>query len=261
MMVVDVERINHPSLSLAYGGFSRSLQRWIWKSPHQRYGIVQVLHQFSRQLREGSRVLDAGAGSAPYRELFRHCRYTTSDHVQRTPPVDLVCPVDAIPLPDRTFDAAVCTEVLEHVPDPVAALRELRRLLVPGGHVCVTMPFMLGVHEAHDYSRLTAAGLRRSLELAGLEVVAITPRYGLPMTLWSLVWAVAIRLAHPERNMPPARAIGRFLLGLPMLVLSVVSFFPLRAFDVLDRTQEFTLGYAAIAKRRAVDDEPAASLT
>jgi SAM-dependent methyltransferase len=173
----------------------------------------------------------------------------TSDHVQRNPPVNIVCPLHAYPLPDSSFDAIVCTEVLEHVPDPCAALAELRRLLTPGGYLCLTVPFMLGVHESQDHTRFTASGLRQVCERAGLEIVVITPRYGLPMTLWSILWAIALRLAHPQRGLPLAQAVGRFALGAPMLTLAVGAFLPLRALDALDRTQEFTLGYAALARR------------
>lgn len=43
-------------------------------------------------------------------------------------------------LPDGSFDIAVCSEVIEHVPDPSALLAELRRVVVPGGHVVISTP-------------------------------------------------------------------------------------------------------------------------
>lgn len=45
-----------------------------------------------------------------------------------------------LPFPDRTFRTVVCSEVLEHVPDDVAVLRELHRVLRPGGHLVLTVP-------------------------------------------------------------------------------------------------------------------------
>jgi SAM-dependent methyltransferase len=80
------------------------------------------------------------------------------------------------PLGDQgTFDVVICEQVLEHVVDPFAAARNLRGLTVPGGHVIVSTPFLIKVHELalfamHDYWRFTPRGLQRLLEAGGLEV-------------------------------------------------------------------------------------------
>jgi ubiquinone/menaquinone biosynthesis C-methylase UbiE len=39
----------------------------------------------------------------------------------------------AIPVPDSTYDLVLCTQVMEHVPDPLGVLREFHRVLKPGG--------------------------------------------------------------------------------------------------------------------------------
>ena len=51
-----------------------------------------------------------------------------------------ICQYNAF-LPDGTFDAIVCTEVLEHTLQPFAAVTELKRLLRPGGHLLLSVPF------------------------------------------------------------------------------------------------------------------------
>ncbi|MFN6980012.1 MAG: class I SAM-dependent methyltransferase, partial [Gemmobacter sp.] len=61
--------------------------------------------------------------------------------------IDIVCDLLDIP-EDRQFDTVLCTEVLEHVPDPVAALAKLARLVRPGGQVIVTAPFNSLTHFA-----------------------------------------------------------------------------------------------------------------
>ncbi|MEM6545391.1 MAG: class I SAM-dependent methyltransferase [Pseudomonadota bacterium] len=57
-------------------------------------------------------------------------------------PLFAVLAGDALGLPfdDHTFDAVICSEVLEHVPDYRAALREIHRVLKPGGRLCASVP-------------------------------------------------------------------------------------------------------------------------
>jgi hypothetical protein len=75
----------------------------------------------------------------------------------------------------RTWDVVICEQVLEHVVDPFGAAANLRTLCTPGGHVIVTTPFLIKVHELpmygmRDYWRFTPRGLRVLLEHAGLTV-------------------------------------------------------------------------------------------
>lgn len=73
------------------------------------------------------------------------------------------------------FDVVICEQVLEHVIDPRGAAANLRELTAPGGHVVVSTPFLIKVHELtpfklYDYWRFTPRGLRTLLEGAGLAV-------------------------------------------------------------------------------------------
>jgi SAM-dependent methyltransferase len=75
----------------------------------------------------------------------------------------------------RRFDVVICEQVLEHVPDPAKAVENLRELCEPGGHLLVSTPFLIKVHELEaigmlDYWRFTPRGLRTLLERGGLEV-------------------------------------------------------------------------------------------
>ena len=76
------------------------------------------------------------------------------------------------------YDVVICEQVLEHVIDPCAAAANLRRLCAPGGHVIVSTPFLIKIHELpmyamHDYWRFTPRGLRTLLENAGLQVDSV----------------------------------------------------------------------------------------
>lgn len=72
------------------------------------------------------------------------------------------------------FDVILAEQVLEHVVDPVRALRNMVALCRPGGYVIVTTPFLIKKHEIpKDYWRFTEDGMRVLLERVGLieEVV------------------------------------------------------------------------------------------
>ena len=76
-------------------------------------------------------------------------------------------------VPERTYDVVLCEQVLEHVRDPWAAARTLRDLCRPGGHVIVSTPFLVRIHdEPADYWRFTEPGLRLLLQSAGLVVLS-----------------------------------------------------------------------------------------
>ena len=104
----------------------------------------------------------------------------------------------ALPFPDGTFDRVIASEVLEHIPDDTAAIRELARVLRPGGTMAVTVPRCVPEainwalsDEYHDtpgghvriYRRST---LERRLTSAGLEPMGFQHAHGLHSPYWWL---------------------------------------------------------------------------
>lgn len=144
-----------------------------------------------RSLPAASSILDAGAGGGRYRRHCAHLRYTSQDFGQYDgvgdgkglqdgtadyAPIDIVSDIAAIPVADASFDAVLCTEVLEHVPDPVRVVHELARVLRPGGSLIVTAPFASYTHIAPYFF---ATGFSRywyehHLAAAGLEIEELT---------------------------------------------------------------------------------------
>jgi ubiquinone/menaquinone biosynthesis C-methylase UbiE len=145
-------------------------------------------------LRVGSKVLDVGAGECPYRKFFDHCEYKTQDfsryHGSASSSeserwnyghIDYVCDINAIPVSNESFDAVLCTEVLEHVPEPINALAELGRILVRGGRIFLTAPLGSGLHQQpfHFYGGYTPYFYQRVLGNSGFEIVEVRPIGGL----------------------------------------------------------------------------------
>jgi hypothetical protein len=90
-----------------------------------------------------------------------------ADHTQLAfPAFDLCSPPEELPGP---FDLVICEQVLEHTLDPIAAVRTLRRLCASKGHVYVSTPFLVRLHDhPGDYWRFTPEGMRHLLTSQGL---------------------------------------------------------------------------------------------
>ncbi len=97
---------------------------------------------------------------------------------------DLTAP---LPLDDERFDTVILSDVLEHIPEPAALCSEITRVLAPGGHLIMNVPFLYWLHELpHDYYRYTEFALRRLLVQSGLEVRVLYPLGGAPEVLADL---------------------------------------------------------------------------
>ena|ERR1700730_5966384 len=120
---------------------------------------------------EKSRVLDFGCGGSPYRRLFGDCTYHRADLIGSRN-IDFEYDHDSrLPLGATAYDCVLSTQVLEHVHDPFAYLRECKRVLIPGGHLLLTTHGLFEDHACpHDFWRWTGFGLRRLVEDAGLQV-------------------------------------------------------------------------------------------
>jgi len=174
-------------VSAADAGSAR-LRRHVSEFPLVRRGILAAVSDFAAGLAPGARILDAGAGDAPYAELFGHCAYVTADWAnsphEQAGGSDIVASLDALPVKDASFDAVLCTEVLEHLRAPETVLAELSRVLVPGGRLCLTVPFVWPLHEEpYDFFRYTPFALRDMLRAQGFENVEVEPTSGYLSTL------------------------------------------------------------------------------
>jgi SAM-dependent methyltransferase len=134
-------------------------------------------------LPEDARILDAGCGSGRNMiELARRGTVTgvevseTSVRIARERGAGEVVLGSMLEMPfaDNSFDLATCLDVIEHLEDDAAALRELRRVVAPGGSLLVTVPAYEWLWSGHDevnhhFRRYTDRSLKRSAEEAGWQ--------------------------------------------------------------------------------------------
>jgi len=133
---------------------------------------VKWIEHTLKKIPEGLTILDAGAGESQFKKFCSHLKYIAQDFGQYTGDgevglqtgtwdntrLDIVSDILSIPLPDHSVDAIMCTEVLEHVPDPIGVIKEFNRLVRPGGYLLITAPFVSLTHFAPYHF---ASGLSR----------------------------------------------------------------------------------------------------
>ena len=108
---------------------------------------------------------------------------------------DYVCDLRSIPVPDDRFDAIICTQVLAHMADPAAVLREFRRILRPGGRLLLSCPLFFQENEKpYDFFRYTQFGLRHLFERAEFKIERLDWLEGYYGTLAYQMSAAALAL-------------------------------------------------------------------
>lgn len=156
----------------------------------------------------GARLLDAGCGSGRMLdELARYGRVTGVDlsseavAASRARGHDVVrAAIEAMPFGDGAFDLVTCLDVIEHTPDDLATLAELRRVTRPGGLLIATVPAYQVLWSWHDevnrhFRRYDGPALRAAAQSAGWDVVGDTHFNGL-----LLAPAAAVRIVQRRRS-------------------------------------------------------------
>src|SRR5215216_2384940 len=169
--------------------------------PRHAYREGLLLRRLRAEL-PGGRVLNAGCGAGSFtlallergydvvsidasNMFVEHVRSLLAERGRQAAQVELG-DVQNLELPDASFDAVACGEVLEHLDDDLAAVREFKRVLRPGGVVVASVPANPWRYDWCDLwaghrRRYTEAGLRRRLAAAGFTDVRVVS-YGFPLT-------------------------------------------------------------------------------
>jgi len=223
-----------------------------WCVARQR--IVEDVIQRLR-LPPGARVLDVGCGSGAVLEALseRFEAYGTDTSQlaidlagQRGLTNAFCCTLATFPRAELRFDLATLLDVIEHVDDDLAVLREAHQYLKPGGWALVTVPayqFLWGPHDVvnHHKRRYTRGHLRRVLQAAGFELRQLSYFNSVLFPAALAAWA-GEKLAgmgnDPRPRVPP-----------PWLNSLLTAVFSLERYLLRGLTLPYGLSLIAVARR------------
>jgi SAM-dependent methyltransferase len=215
---------------------------------HRQWLVYVDLHRDLRELLPGldGRVLDVGCGEQPYRPWLPSGGDYVGIDVDERPGTVRISPGERWPLDDASFDAVLCTQVLEHDSDPDHTLAEIERVLRPGGRAVISVPFAYNEHAMpHDYRRWSAVGARALAERR-LDVQEVR-KQGLAGSLVGTLWLNW--LEHQIGGSAALQLLRALLMPFWILYCGVVNAIA-RAIDGLDRTGAFYLNVLVVARKR-----------
>jgi len=150
------------------------------------------LEKVLKNIPSGYSILDAGAGEQQFRKFCAHLEYVSQDFAQYKPEklksglqmdkwdygqLDIVSDIASIPVDNESFDVVMCTEVFEHIVNPLEAITEFSRILKKEGYLILTAPFCSLTHFApyHFYSGFNKYFYETELQKNGFEIVELVP--------------------------------------------------------------------------------------
>jgi SAM-dependent methyltransferase len=157
------------------------------------------------------RVIDVGAGESPWKEwLGDAASYhgldiaDAADFGMQSGRKDVTY-YDGrkMPFEARSFDSAICIEVLEHAEDPLALLSEISRVLRPDGTLLLSVPWSARRHHIpYDFHRFTRERLQAMLDTSGFHHICITERGSDISVVANKLMVISMRLLKPAAWRP-----------------------------------------------------------
>jgi SAM-dependent methyltransferase len=173
----------------------------------------EIVEEFIPRYAKG-KTLDIGGGRSKYRNLIAPhvSEYLVSD-LYPAPGVDFIEDARALGQRADTYETVLSFQVLEHIDDTQAVVREIYRVLKPGGKTIVTVPFIAAEHgHPSDFHRFTVEGLRWYFEKANFKIIEIGRQGGM--------WSVLSELLR-FRFLDTYKSHGRFKRALVSNIISI----------------------------------------
>jgi SAM-dependent methyltransferase len=215
-----------------------------------RYKIYQAIKLFAQKTNGEAKILDVGCGSKPYKKLFANNHYVGLEirgggHADKDKQADIFYDGEVFPLTDSSFDAILCTQVIQHVLNTEKLISESSRVLKNGGEILITAPFLYPEHETpFDFRRLTRFGFKKILEENGFTDIKISETTGFFGAVGQLFTILIFESLHFRAS------ILKTLLSIMILgPIQIISLF-LDNLTFKTGKKGYTLGYVVMATKK-----------
>lgn len=193
-----------------------------------RKGLFKGVKSFSHLLK--GRLLDVGCGSKPYQNLFLNVTEyigmdieVSGNDKDNKKYIDVYYDGKTIPFDSNSFDSVISSEVFEHVFNLEDILKEINRVLKPGGNALFTLPFVWEEHEKpYDFARYTKFGILHLLQKAGFKIVEYQKSTNDFETIFQ-VFVHRFLLLQPFRNKILVRILYLILFSVPSIFVYLLS--------------------------------------
>lgn len=190
------------------------------------------------------KLLDVGCGKMPYKMIFlpRVRAYTGID--KRSDIANIKSDFLKTKIKSESYNTVLCTQVLEHTPDPQRFLRKISKILTKKGVLILTVPFTGNLHEVpHDYYRFTPYVLEYMLKKEKFEILYIMAEGN-----WiSSIGLELISYLEPTFNKFFLKYPKRLLQLCILIIVRTLSFLPER----FTKKKYSAINYIAVARKLA----------
>ena len=193
-----------------------------------KFILLPYFKEFIDNFDSNAIIVDVGSSNR------RLCNQIVNFDLFPNPNVDIAGDIHNIPLRDNSIDGVIVTGVLEHVEDPITAVKELYRILKEEGRIYASIPFMQGYHpDPTDYQRYTIDGIQKLFK--AFKEIEISNTRGSGSTVsWVLTEFFSILLSF---NNEKVYQVLRYTLSW--------LFFPFKYFDDILEDNRFDLNISS----------------
>jgi SAM-dependent methyltransferase len=228
---------------------------WFYASP-TKLVTRRTIRSFFKATPPLHTIIEIGGGTAMMRPIIKktcQCSKYISTDIAPTENTDVVCDATDMIFEDNEADAIVAFEVMEHIEDTNKFLSESARVIKSNGYLILSVPFMYGVHDLHDFHRWTSEGLESEISKHGFTILLVKNKGGTFLSIITLLSTYIHALIIPKESDWRSKGILRKLyfgfstiLMLPFTIASWLAFF---LDEIIDRNSINPSSYILIAKK------------